>query len=145
MDDIFKVIFYTIAIGLWILYKYREQKKSGVFKPITEKPPAEPVPDYTKSNQPSKILKPKDTPITSKKVIRQDIPRSLALENNSLSLEYEALNETYLSPYMEQLIKDDNLLTEEENRKEAAHANPVFIFDLPNAVIGSIILTRPNW
>ena len=31
MDDIFKIIFYIVAVALWILYKANEQRKNGTF------------------------------------------------------------------------------------------------------------------
>lgn len=145
MEDIFKVVFYTIAIAIWIVYKIREQKKSGAFKPRTEinkeveknifneKLPEKLKPEVI--NVPKPLKKEKYVPlkINKNKVARKDYAST---EGNII--------ESYDSPFLTQILNED-LEQQRLSMLETENSKPSYQFNPEQAIIGSEILKRPNW
>lgn len=140
MKDSFKILFYVIAIALWIVYKYREQKKNGLWEPRTNQPPM-PIPQPTVKETRSTTNKPKALQTKSERGLK-------SVNTNSLDQvkTYESATgiERYNTPFLQQFLND----TEEtgipaEAFNESENDTPVI--DIRQAIIGSEILRRPTW
>jgi len=138
MEDVFKVILYAAAIIIWIIYKARQQQKSGMWKPRTGQVPEEAGPVIP---APASYSKP---------VIRKEAPKKTTIFKTPAPKvkSYEKNYENYQNPEFNKktnAVNDEiNAIALPESEMTDTHEE-VFNFDLRQAVISSEILKRPAW
>jgi len=142
MEDIVKVILYGAAILIWIIYKAREQRKSGMWKPRTGgQPVVETAEPPTIKRDP--VKKPVKKTVTVKKpepVYRAPSP----VEKIKPAYDQEAIIvEAFETPFSKALENESLILFPPAD--QVVKTEEVFQFDLRQAVISAEILKRPSW
>lgn len=141
MEDLIKVIVYSAAVVLWIIYKARQQKKSGMWDRRIPDTPVEipsPVPEIK-----PEVLRNTRKPPEKKPEKRAPVPVQ-ATKPTDFVLEQIPSEEKYNTAFLRDLIKADSEQVTEENAEMKAN-EPAYVFNVRDAIIGAEILKRPSW
>jgi hypothetical protein len=133
VQDKFKIFFYAAAIILWILYKIREQKKSGMWERRTPSTPAKPVKPVAREVAKAPM-------VISRKQIKKVQP---VRKEESSATEKTTVVDRHDSSFFKKVIEEDFInqqMLAEKNKDEE-----IILPDIRMAIIGSVILTRPVW
>jgi hypothetical protein len=141
MEDVIKVIIYGVALALWILYKAREQKKSGMWKPRAENKPAVEIKE-TQVPKTETIRQPVKKPVAVKKVAVQKPVPAVNKKNTTFDRQAPVI-ELYETPFSKSITEESLLPVSEVETAEKQEE--IYNFDLRQAVIGAEILKRPAW